>query len=338
MSDALLRAICKAWQEAVGSAPGNRRWRAVRVPSTGPLSVYGGIREEDGALALLFETAIENAPTARARFEAGGISMLEERDFTNRVFRISVTLERRDLHNIFSILSTDLIEAAENRNSPGSGVEALFLRLETWQAFLRARHGGLGRESVIGLIGELTVLGLLACEVGWGTAVDSWKGPAGGLHDFARMGRSIEVKSGTGTGSTIEITSLDQMDDTGVETLLLAHVRLIESVPGDTLPSMEARILNDMEQNAPEAVRPFRDSLLASGYVQSDADLYLQWSFVVAGTDFYCITPEFPRITRRNVMQGIIEARYRIDIGSIQEFRVDDSFAPNVMGEMGDAT
>ena len=62
MSDALTGTLRKAWQEAAASAPGVRAWRGIRTAVPGPLSVLAAIRETDGAIALLLECPIENAP------------------------------------------------------------------------------------------------------------------------------------------------------------------------------------------------------------------------------------------------------------------------------------
>ena len=80
MSDALLGAVRSAWQEAAAGTAGLRAWRAVRTPVPGPLTVLAAIRETDGALSVLFEAAIESAPSARARFEADGIGVVVDSD------------------------------------------------------------------------------------------------------------------------------------------------------------------------------------------------------------------------------------------------------------------
>ena len=336
MSDALIGAVRKAWREAAAGAPGTRAWRAVRTTCPGPLSVLAAIRENDGAVALLFETTIENAPSARARFEADGISMLEERNFAERTYRIAVTLERHDLENIFGIVTADLIEAAAAYAAPEAAVTSLFTRLSAWQAFLRARRAGLGRDAIVGLVGELLVLRRAAASAGWSAAVDAWHGPTGGLHDFVRNGHALEVKATAGVAPVLPISSLDQLEDAGLSALLLVHVRLAESPAGPGLSALAASIKAELKQHAPSSLPRFRDALLAAGYTDVDAELYLTPTFQAAGMRFYRVSPGFPRLTRAHVPQGVTEAIYRLDLRAIRAHHIDDNEAGEVMRCMGD--
>lgn len=337
MSDALLGAVRTAWREAAAGAPGARAWRAVRTSCPGPLAVLAAIREADGALSVLFESAIECAPAARGRFEADGISMLEERNYPERTYRIAVALERSDLENIFGIVIADLIEAAGNQPAPAVAIASLFSRLSAWQAFLRARHTGLGRELIIGLIGELAHVSQgFRCGGMDGRRSMRGKGPAGGLHDFVRRGRAIEVKTGAGVASAVEISSLDQLEDAGLTTLLLAHVHLAEAPAGLSLPGLVSAIADELQQQAPEALHGFRDALLASGYADVDADLYLGPTYQQIGTRYYVVSPGFPRLTRSSVSQGVTEAHYRLDLRAIQPHIIDDGAATEIMRQMGD--
>jgi hypothetical protein len=337
MSDALIAAVGRAWREATLAAPGARAWRAVRLAHPGPLAVLAAIRESDRAIGVLFEAPIGDAPALQARFEADGVSMIEERNYGERTYRIAVTLERKDLANIFAIILADLIEAAAAHAAPSQAVTALFARLATWQAFLRARRSGLGREGVIGLVGELVVLRRIGGRAGWPAAVDAWKGPTGGLHDFLGQGQGLEVKTSVGVTSALEITSLDQMEDAGLAALLLVHVHLLETHGGSSLPGLVGEIGDELTAAAPAAVRAFRDTLLASGYADADATLYQDLRLQVLTVRGYRVNAGFPRLTRATVQQGITAASYRIDLRAIQGHLVEDAALNTIMQQMGDA-
>ena len=338
MSDALIAAVRKAWADAAAVTPGPRAWRAVRIACPGPLAVLAAIREADRSRAILFETPIENAPPLQGRFEADGISMLEERNYPDRVYRIAVTLERHDLDTIFGIVVADLIDAAAPFLTASPAVSALFGRLAAWQAFLRARRSGLGREAVIGLIGELLVLRRIAGVAGWSAAVEAWLGPTGGLHDFVRRGTAIEVKTSCGVASLIDITSLDQLDDTGLSALLLAHVHIAEAASGFNLPGLVDETSRDLVRAVPTAVRPFQDTLLAAGYTGADADMYLARVFQTLSLRFCTVGPSFPRVVRSDMPQAVVEANYRLDARALQPHLLDDAAAAAVMRCMGDGT
>lgn len=335
MSDALIDLVHTAWREAAAGAPGPRAWRAVRTTCPGPLSVLAAIRENDGAIALLFEAPIENAPVTRARFDADGMTILEDRNYPERVYRIAVTLERRDLDNIFAIVVADLIEAAASRTTIAAAVSAVFARLAAWQTFLRARRTGLGREAVIGLIGELLVLRRVMPLIDASHAVEAWQGPFSGLHDFLRKGSALEVKSGAGSAAAVEITSLDQMDDAGLAALVLVHVHLTETTGGFSLPTLAGQIGDELGRISPPALSGFRDALLASGYADVDADLYLNMMFKPVSLKFYQVSRGFPRLTRAGVPVGVAEARYRLELRDLQPFSVDDATAEGIIRTMG---
>lgn len=335
MSEPPIGAVRTAWREAAAGAPGPRTWRAVRTGCPGPLTILAAIRESDGGLAVLFEATIESAPDARCRFEADGISMIEERNYPERTYRMAVTLERPDLENIYAIVIADLIEGAAAQATPSKAFTSLFSRLTAWQAFLRARHMGLGREAVVGLIGELLVLRRLASSAGWAIAIDAWKGPFGGLHDFARKGQAVEVKTSAGVASLIEIPLLDQLEDAGLTNLILVHVQLAEAASGISLPGLFEAIADAIRQCAPEEQRAFTNALLAAGYADVDAELYRGQTYQPIGSRFYRVSPGFPRLTRSGVPQGVTEASYRLDFRAIQPHLMEDGAADQVLREMG---
>ena len=338
MSDALIATVRKAWADAAAVTPGERAWRAVRIATPGPLAVLAAIRENDGAHAVLFEAPIENAPSLHGRFEADGISMLEERNYPDRIYRIAVTLERPDLGTIFGIVVADLIEAAAPLQTAPPAVSALFSRLAAWQAFLRARRSGLGREAIVGLVGELLVLRRLAQVTGWGAAVEAWMGPTGGLHDFLRRGTGIEAKTSCGVASLIDISSLDQLDDAGLSALLLAHVHIAEAAAGFHLPGLVDEITRELTVDCPPAVRPFQDTLLAAGYADVDADLYVARIFQQLSLRFCRIGPSFPRFVRAESPEGIVEAAYRLDVRALLPHLLDETSADAIIILMGNGT
>jgi len=336
MSDAVIEAARKAWADAAAVATGVRAWRAVRIACPGPLTVLGGVRETDGRRAVLFETPIENAPQPHPRFQADGISMIEERSYRERIYRVAVTLERPDLDTIFGLVSADLIEATSALQTENAAIAALFARLAAWQAFLRARRSGLGHEAVTGLVGELLVLRRLAGVAGRPVAVAAWQGPTGGLHDFALRGIGIEAKTSCGVASLIHVTSLDQFDDAGLSALLLAHVHLTEAASGFHLPGLVAEVAGDLAANSPASLRQFKDCLLAVGYVDADADLYRTQIFQTVSMRFYKIGSTFPRLVRAGTPQGIADVSYGLDVRALPPHLLDDNDADVVIRQMGD--
>jgi hypothetical protein len=163
-------------------------------------------------------------------------------------------------------------------------------------------------------------------------------GPTGGLHDFVRRGTAIEVKTSCGIASLIDISSLDQLDDSGLSALLLAHVHIAEAASGFHLPGLVDEMARDLATAAPTAVRPFQDTLLAAGYTGADADLYLARVFQTRSLRFCTVGPSFPRVIRSGMPQGVVEASYRLDVRALQPHVLGETAAAEVMLRMGDTT
>ena len=156
----------------------------------------GGPRPGPNRISILVETALLHAPKHRIRFQAEGISVIDDRSVDEGLLRLAVTLERTDLEDIFEVLVIDLISVAADSPSAGFAIQQTIRRLEAWQVCLRARRSGLEREEQTGLLGELAVLDLLAEETGLARAIAAWTGPLDALHDFQlSWGVAIVVKS-----------------------------------------------------------------------------------------------------------------------------------------------
>lgn len=161
-------------------------------------------------------------------------------------------------------------------------------------------------------------------------------GPTGGLHDFLRRGTGIEVKTSCGVASLIDISTLDQLDDTGLSNLLLVHVHIAEAAAGFHLPGLVADITRELAAAAPASVRAFQDTVLAAGFADIDAELYVVRLFQTLSLRFCRISPSFTKFIRSGAPQGIVDANYRLDVRSLQPHLLDDTVADALMKQMGD--
>lgn len=190
MSDIREELQCK-WAEARSAAKGGSEWRAVALALDAPVRLLAGIREADDRMALLIEAPLEDRPPPVFRLQADGITVLDDRRPAERLLRLSVTLERAELLDVFEVLASDLVDVVKSTASPAAALAMAFRRLEAWQACLRVRRRGLSREEQVGLMGELVVLDVVAEEIGPRRALEAWRGPLGGVHDFSLLGTAI---------------------------------------------------------------------------------------------------------------------------------------------------
>src|SRR6516162_7171497 len=191
MTDGLTELRSK-WAQASESGMAQRAWRAVALSITAPVRLFAAVRDQDDRISILVETPVQHAPKHRIRFQAEGISVVDDRSIEEGLFRLAVTLERPDLRDIFEVLVVDLISVAAVAPSADLGIQHTVRRLEAWQACLRARRRGLEREAQTGLFGELAVLDMLANDIGLPDAISAWSGPADGIHDFQAQGIAVE--------------------------------------------------------------------------------------------------------------------------------------------------
>ncbi|NPS39811.1 PD-(D/E)XK motif protein [Pseudomonas aeruginosa] len=225
---------------------------------------------------------------------------------------------------LFAKMVVDILASLEE--CAQAGEEVLFQRylgrIRAWQDFMRKGRDGLSPEEELGLIGELEFLSqLLGEDIPLYTAVDAWKGPLDGLHDYELGNGSIEIKTTTASeGFPAKIDSLEQLDDSLRCPLYLAGVRLQLNEDGLTLPQQIAR-MRELVKSDPEATRYLENALLHAGYLDAHADLYTR-PFLLAELVIHRVNDSFPRLTPFNVPIGVFRVKYEIDLGLVQSEKV----------------
>ena len=333
MSDAqaAAAALLEGWAGLSGHAAGDRLFRSVRLSGEAPLSFHLALRNGDGAPCLL-ATPDEAVTDVVQTFETGGLRLSRTANAGRAMLVLSLEApERRDL---FALVCADIVGAAVGTSTEADALAAAAGRLAAWRAFLRDRSAGLDRAGIVGLIGELLILGHLLDRGRPG--LSAWRAPDDGLHDFALDGWALEVKTSLGTASRIRISNLDQMDGTGLARLFLAHVRLAEDGAGDDLPAVVTQV--EARMTGERTRRDFRNALLRRGLGPDELDRSFGRPRVrVVKIDFRQVIEGFPCLTRFGVPAGVVEAGYDLDPRTLVPFAVDadaviDSMTGNVDG------
>lgn len=251
--------------------------------------------------------------------------------------RLCLLLSDRVFLEVFEVLCQDVAGTIAEAFTERETVQALLSRLRIWQGFMK-RYGseGLGLEEQIGLFAELfflteNVIG----RVSPFRAVQSWKGPAGGVQDFEFPGCSIEVKSTTILPpGPIKISSLSQLDETRVKRLVLCHMTFdTGSVSGLTLPELVQRIRGKLGSEDRSAVMMFNESLLEAGYLDIHEGLYSGRRYLVRSVCFFEVTGDFPRIRASEVRTGVLSGSYGIEFSACLPFELDAERVRNTMLE-----
>jgi hypothetical protein len=185
---------------------------------------------------------------------------------------------------------------------------------------------GLGIEAQKGLYGELYFLREHVLTHLGTRGVLTWTGPRRAAQDFQFSRWAIEVKTSAVTLPTrIQIASEYQLDDSNLNALFLYYLSIEQSqIDSETLVDI-VRSIRERLATDPVASEAFEDSLLDVGYLDAHAFLYSSSGFHIRGSSFYMVTEGFPRITTKDLPQGVGDISYSISITECGKFVVPAS-------------
>ena len=312
MSSVWQDVLREAWIDLSRNPAQSRQFRTRRLSTELPLDAYAALRAVDDSPCLLLEATVQSD----VLFEVGGMRLGVVAGERGPLLILS--LEDRDRIDLFTTVCADAVAAA----AAASAAEALALflaRLGAWRRFLRERRSGLSREETIGLIGELVVYDqLLAVSPG---AQTTWQAPDDGLHDFQRNGHAVEIKTSLGPSSTIRISSLDQLEPSGLRRLDVLHVRLIEAPDGTSIKDLVSGITQRLPDEPSR--RAFDNALLRRGLMPDDEAARSRPWVQVRSIDGYTVGANFPRLSRSAVPAAITDATYVLELRAIASHAAD---------------
>jgi Putative PD-(D/E)XK family member, (DUF4420) len=304
----------KFLQAEVGGGPA-----FLRVSAAHPIDLFVGT--EDGRRALLL--LCDQEPPEVPLFEAITVSRRQREDGR---WALLISLERRDLSTLFAYLAEDLILTTEQETRGHHASERLVERLKWWQRLLsRGQSGVLGNLELRGLVGELLFLRDLAIPAfGPRSAVEAWVGPLEAPRDFRFAELDVEVKTLTRDAPTIRISSIEQLERAGAPILLATMVLESAADKSGGAISVQSIVEGVKALCEPDAdvVAALSQRLWAAGYIERPE--YESLLFLPKAPVFYVCSDEFPRISRTEISEGIVQCVYQISIASIARFHTTD--------------
>ena len=309
-----------AWSKlAVTKTPGTHQIRLHPL-----LDLNATISNPDGELGLFLRTREHVTFEDRELVGSEQISISCTPDGEGDL--IALVLEKGASREMFLQLCDDLVTRVVVHDSERAAATTFVRRFNAWQHFLRRTRGSeLSRERQLGLYGELkTLQELLIPHLGTVKAVSSWTGPARTPQDFQWDGMAIEVKTVVHSEpQTFRIDGERQLDDFGLDALLLAHHRVFRHQgAGETLPDLIATIRGSISADE-GPVDDFDDSLLATGYRDDDAGSYGSIGYSLKDTTYYRVQPGFPRLTEADLFPGIGSVVYTVTASACSRFEVE---------------
>ncbi len=287
-----------------------------RVDAHHPLDLYAGIDSEGDRVLLLVTTVVpDDAPST------GAIAVsVQQREHDE--WAVIVRLSRPELAELFGRLCQDLVDTTRSASkTDGAGV--LLRRLKRWRRLLEPRQDrSLSERELRGLLGELWVLDThILPRVGAWLGVQSWLGPLDAPQDFLLDGTLIEVKTVQLGAQAIPISSIAQLDAStplfvGIVTLSPAT----ESTAGAFTPALLLARVRAAIETSEAATNEFALRLAETGY-EEDAAYTKQW-YAVLHAKYYRVGESFPRLTAKDVPNGVLNVVYEVSLESIRDYEV----------------
>ena len=310
-----MRSIDHLWQELsqLKTYPAFKR-----VDDTHPCDLYAAV-DLNGEHGLFLVSSTE--PPIPQNYAAVEMTRARRQDGK---WILALKLHQRELRALFTQLCNDLIEASRGIN-PHEDVGAFLLaRLARWRRLLEFGNDGLLSEQELrGLIGELVFMCRYAIPM-WSpdASIDAWVGPFDAPQDFCFPGLAVEVKTIRPGSSSVKISSTAQLDAPDGR-LLLAVLSLSASTVDDLKAVSVAKMVSDLRQSfehSQSATHEFNSRLAAAGYIDNQA--YEKICFHVGDIRLFEVRDSFPRLTRRSLPDGVLDARYDIELTACANFEI----------------
>lgn len=290
------------------------------IDSSHPLALYIG-RDTDGNRLLLLVTP--ERPSAPKQMRAIRVEIFEREDGK---WSLLIRLITPELGHVFSLLCSDLVEAARGVPKPNEPVAFVMKRLALWQRLLERTGSGLLSDSEVrGLVGELTfLLARMIPSLGLRASVECWVGPASADQDFQEAEVAWEVKTIRADAESVRIASEMQLYSSS-RALRLVVIRLDER---DASQAVQAFTLNSLVRETrrllvddADAVERFEGKLVEARYLMRPE--YDQPLFTVGWMRIYEVRDEFPHLVPALLPIGVCNVRYEVTLAACEPYVIE---------------
>jgi len=318
--------VHKIWSElrSLRTKPSDAGFRMRLIKSGEKWRAYAAIKVNAGTVGMVLE--VPSSAMARRRFKLITHAFRVEGStwigFAKGQKAVVVQLTDPTFHDLFGLLAEEILDALKTAKSPQDAVQVLMRTIERWKTFLGAKSQRMTMERERGLIAELAVLARLVASRGAPDSIECWLGPADGIRDFEFTDLFVEVKSyQPQSGRVVRINGVLQLEGTPAQPPMLCVVPLLESPKGISLPDV-AQLVRETIGDQVEARLEFEDRLAQAGYSRAHAGEYSD-RFKIGPAELYQVGPGFPRISSEQILPGVSEVRFNVDLNALVRFKVD---------------
>jgi hypothetical protein len=332
-------AFRQAWEKLSAEPTGDTGWNSLRVFPHSVCAIRAAVRFPERTPALLVELHSESIEAVIEYPSAKGFSVYPETLVPGRKGQARICLLLTDVRHAeeFAVLAEDVASSIASASSELDAVRAMLGRLHAWQQFLERHSDGLSIEEQTGLFAELIFLRWLFELLPIAEALDAWRGPPGGLRDFLLHACEIEIKGSTGLArTTFNIGHVAQLDETGLDCLLLCHVALSANDNGTNLPELITTTRDYVKAASSGLLEQLDRLLMQAGFLEIHAKRYQARRLTMRAISFFRIGGEFPRLRRSEMRIGIVDATYAVDLNACAPFKIDENIAKDLVLGRGD--
>jgi hypothetical protein len=229
-------------------------------------------------------------------------------------------------HSTFCAIAQDLIRSIGQSFEPLR--DSILSALARWRAFWTVKAGGMSREEVLGLFGEMWFLRRWCGTVDT-TILKGWQPTGSSRHDFQWPSSSVEVKTAAtqSAGPPLHrISSLEQLADPEQGKLYLFSLQVCDdALAMNTLQTLVDSLIADLQSDF-QALDEFNTKLAARGYSPADCQ-FASRSLRILGERLYCVDPIFPRIIRESfgasgAPLGVVRITYDLDLAACDNWLI----------------
>jgi hypothetical protein len=237
---------------------------------------------------------------------------------------LNIYLIDSELKDVFSLFIENIIQEIIDLSTENEAITKTSNVIQKWKKlFDKINNNGLSIEQQKGLLGELLFINeLIDNKLNPDYVLSCWTGPDFEDKDFTFGATCFEIKFTASKIPRIKITSERQLDTTNINKLFL-NCFTCESLKekGVSLNSVVSTIREKINKNT-ATLKYFNERLESSDYfVEHKENYYAQYG--IKAKSIYEVSDSFPKLTNRNLPNGIYNTSYYIENSAIENFKVD---------------
>lgn len=300
----------------------------LRMPVGGRVPIYGTLDSQTGLPGIQIDLKghFGKAALAFPRIRGLTVSLASSDRNGGADKSLFVTMTDAGTEALFIDIAEDLCRIASSASDEHEAVRLIVSRVHEWRDFMsNFADGAPSQQEATGLFGELAFLrDVLAETVSVNEAYEAWAGPRENAKDFIRGGVAVEVKTTLAEAADrFTISSLDQLDDAGLEKLFLLYQKLAPSPEGESLSELVGSV-RSMLAAYPDLLSAFEGTLIRLGWSASHLNHdRARTAYRLDSRRYYAVGEGFPRYTRKDLVEGTIINDYQILLRSCQPHQVE---------------